>query len=100
MESKGNFPGRKNNYRNAAKAPGEKSRNKKQGRKHHNMVPVENPAGCAAAVFHKPNPEGTPEKNADKVADVERNGKKQKHIFSDNAGEIKNCYHGGKRKPG
>ena len=63
------------------------------------MVPVENSAGRAAAVFHKPYPERTPEKNADKVADIESDGKNKKHISSDYSGEIKNSDHRDKREP-
>ena len=52
------------------------------------MVPVENAAGGAAAVFHKPYPEGAPEKHADKVADIKSNAYEQEHSSADNAGEI------------
>ena len=99
MERERNFPDYKNDYRAGAKAPGEKSGNKNDGGKHHHVVPVENPAGGAAAVFHKPDPERTPEKNADKVADIESNGKNKKHVFSDYSGEIKRADYGNKREP-
>jgi len=99
MERKGNFPYRKNDYGNSAKAPGEKSRNKEKRRKHHDMVPVENSAGCAAAVFHEPDPERAPEKNADEVADIENDRKEQKHVSADYSGEIKRRNCSGKQKP-
>ena len=99
MKCKGNFPYRKNNNRSGAKAPGEKSGNKNNGRKHHHVVPVKNPAGGAAAVFHKPNAERAPEKNADKVADVKSDGKNKKHVSSDNSAEIKRADCGDKREP-
>ena len=63
------------------------------------MVPVENSAGGTAAVFRKPDPERTPEKNADKVADIESDGKNKKHVSSDNSGEIKRADYGNKREP-
>ena len=63
------------------------------------MIPVKNSAGRAAAVFHEPDTERTPEKNADKIADIESDGKNKKHISSDYSGEIKNSDHRDKRKP-
>ena len=63
------------------------------------MVPVENSAGCAAAVFHEPYTERAPEKNTDQIAYIERDGKNEKHISSDYSGEIKNSDHCDKRKP-
>ena len=99
MKRKGNFPYYKNDYCAGAKAPGEKSGNENDRRKHHHMVPVENSAGRAAAVFHEPDTERTPEKNADKIADIESDGKNKKHISSDYSGEIKNSDHCDKRKP-
>ena len=63
------------------------------------MVPVENSAGGTAAVFHEPDTERAPEKNADKVADVEGNGKNKKHVSSDCSGEIKHADYGNKREP-
>ena len=99
MKCKGNFPYRKNNNRSGAKAPGEKSGNKNNGRKHHHVVPVKNPAGGAAAVFHKPNAERAPEKNADKVANIKSDGKNKKHVFTDYSGKIKRGNNGDKRKP-
>ena len=41
------------------------------GREHHQMVPVEDAAGRAAAVLHN-EPEGAPDQYADQVADIER----------------------------
>ena len=99
MKREGNFPNHKNDYRAGAKAPGEKSGNENDGGKHHHVVPVENPAGGAAAVFHEPDPERTPEKNADKVADIESDGKNKKHVLADNSAEIKRADYGNKREP-
>ncbi len=99
MESKGNFPYCKNDNCAGAKAPGEKSRYKNNGRKHHHVVPVEDAAGCAAAVFHKPYPERTPEKNADKIAYIKRNGKNKKHVSADNSGEIESAHSSNEQKP-
>ena len=99
MKREGNFPDYKNDDSTGAKAPGEKSGNENDGGKHHHVVPVENPAGGAAAVFHKPDPERTPEKNADKVADIESDGKNKKHVLADNSAEIKRADYGDKREP-
>ena len=99
MEGKGNFPYCKNNKSACAKAPGEKTGNENDGGKHHHVVPVKNSAGRAAAVFHKPHPEGTPEKNADQIADIKGDGKNKKHISSDNSAEIENADCGGEQKP-
>ena len=63
------------------------------------MVPVENSAGRAAAVFHEPDTERTPEKNADKVANVKSHRKKKQNVSSDNTGKIKNADKRNKRKP-
>ena len=63
------------------------------------MVPVKNSAGCAAAVFHKPDTERTPEKNTDKVAYIKRNRKKKKHVSSDDPGKIKDSDNSNKQKP-
>ena len=99
MKRKRNFPNHKNDDCAGAKAPGEKTGNENNGGKHHHVVPVENSAGGTAAVFHKPDPERTPEKNADKVADIESDGKNKKHVSSDNSGEIKCADGGDKREP-
>ena len=99
MKRKGKFPNGKNNKSSGAKAPGEKSGNKNKRREHHQVVPVKNAAGCAAAVFHKPNPEGTPEKHADKIAYIKSNGEEKKHVLSDDSGKIENSYNGAERKP-
>ena len=42
-------------------AAAKKAGQKEKGRKHHQMVPVEDPAGGAAAVFHEKHPKRTPE---------------------------------------
>ncbi len=59
------------------------------------MVPVEDSAGRAAAVFHKPHTEGTPKQNADNIADVkcrcdnkhepiiDKTGEKMEHTDAD-----------------
>ena len=99
MERKGNFPNRKNNDCTCAKAPGEETGNENDRGEHHHVVPVENSAGGAAAVFHEPYTERTPEKNADKVADIESNGENKKEALSDDSGEIKNSKNCGKGKP-
>ena len=89
VKRKRNFPYNKNDDSAGAKAPGEKSRNKNQGRKHHHMVPVENAAGGAAAVFHEPHPERAPEKHANKVANVKSHREKKKNVAVDYSGKIK-----------
>ena len=99
MERKGNFPYCKDDNSTGAEAPGEETGNENNGGEHHHVVPVENSAGGAAAVFHEPDAERTPEKNADKVADIESDGKNKKHVSSDYSGEIKNSDHCDKRKP-
>ena len=99
MKRKRNFPDYKNDNCAGTKAPCEKSGNKNKGREHHHMVPVKNPAGCAAAVFHKPYSERAPEKNADKVTDIKSNGEKKKHVSSDDSGKIENTNNGTKSKP-
>ena len=99
MKRKRNFPYNKNDDSTGAKAPGEKSRNKNNGRKHHHVVPVKNAAGRAAAVFHKPNPERAPEKNADKVADIKNNGKQKQNFAVDEPGKINDSDSNGEQKP-
>ena len=99
MKGKRNFPNCKNKNRKCAKAPGKETGNKNNGREHHHVVPVENSAGGAAAVFHEPYPERAPEKNADKVADIKSNGQEQKNSASDDSGEINRADCGGEQKP-
>ena len=100
MKRKRNFPDYKNDNCAGTKAPCEKSGNKNKGREHHHMVPVKNPAGCAAAVFHEPDTERTPEQNADKVANIKSNRENKKHISADYSGVIKCGNHSGQSKPG
>ena len=99
MKSKGNFPKGKNDNCSCAKAPGKESRNKNKGREHHHVVPVKNAAGGAAAVLHKPNTEGAPEKNTDKVTNIKSNGENKQKVASDYSGKIKCANHGNKCKP-
>ena len=99
MKGKRNFPNCKNKNRKCAKAPGKETGNKNNGREHHHVVPVENSAGGAAAVFHKPDSERTPEKNADKVANIKSNRENKKHVSADDSGEIKNSKNRSERKP-
>ena len=53
-----------------------------QGREHHQVVPVEDPAGGAAAVAHH-QPEGTPDQHADQVADVEKYGNEEQNRLAE-----------------
>ena len=91
MESKGNFPDCKNNKSTGAKAPGEKSRNKNNGRKHHHMVPVENAAGGAAAVVHD-QPEGTPDENTDQITYIKNHSDQKKNFPVIQPGKIAHAY--------
>ena len=61
-----------------------------QGREHHQVIPVEDPAGGAAAVFHHQT-EGAPDQHADQVAYIEKYGDQKKSGLSKNPGEIKNA---------
>ena len=99
MERKGNFPDCKDDQSACAKAPCEETGNKNDRRKHHHMVPVENTACGAAAVFHKPNSERAPEKNADKVADIKSYRKEKKNSASDDSGKIDHSDCGSEQKP-
>ena len=63
------------------------------------MVPVENAAGGAATVFHKPYTERTPEKYADEVADVEKHTDDHENAFGNQTCEIKYPESRGKSKP-
>ena len=99
MESEGNFPNSKNDDCAGAKAPGKESGNKNNRGEHHHVVPVENSAGGAAAVFHEPDAERAPEENADKVANIECNGENKKEVSADDSGEIKNSENRSERKP-
>ena len=48
-------------------APAEKAFDKKHGRIHHKMAPVENPAVDAAAIFHNKCLEGAEYQHADQI---------------------------------
>ena len=60
MELEGELPNKENYKGYSAKAPCIHAGDEEKGSEHHDMVPVEDAASGAAAVFHKPNAEGTP----------------------------------------
>ena len=52
-------------------AHGKKATHKNQGREHHQMIPVKDPAGRTAPCLHHQS-ERTPNQNADQIADIKR----------------------------
>jgi hypothetical protein len=61
MDNEAYFPDQKYNYRKAEQAYRIEARDKKQRREHHHMIPVEYPAGRAAAGLQNPCLKGAPE---------------------------------------
>ena len=51
---KGNLPPRQKRYGNHQKTPGISLVHKKQGSKHHGIIPIINTAGTAAFILQKP----------------------------------------------
>ena len=77
---------------------GVKSADKSERGEHHEMVPVENAAGGAAAGLHQ-KPERAPDEHADEVADVEGHGAEEERDFTDAAGEVQSSEHTDERTP-
>ena len=73
------LPNQPNEKGEEDKRPGEEAVYRNNGQKHHQMIPVEDPAGGAALVAHD-EAEGTPDQYADKIADIENYGKNEKNI--------------------
>ena len=62
------------------------------------MVPVKDPAGGAASVFHD-EPEGAPDQHADQIADIESGADHKQCGLADNAGKVKDADHCQQRDP-
>ena len=77
VEVKAKLPDQQYNERANKKGKSKEAGNKHKGRKHHEVIPVENTAGGAAAVFHKDDAEGAPEQYADQVTKI-KHGRDQK----------------------
>ena len=77
---------------------GVKSTDKSERGEHHEMVPVKNAAGGAAAGLHQ-KPERAPDEYADEVADVEGHGAEEERDFTDTACEVQNSEHTDERTP-
>ena len=73
------LPSCKQDHGHDEKRPGIYPRCKKQGRKHHRIVPVKDPAGTAAFILQEPGLEGTEKKDADHVADRIRKAQQEHH---------------------
>ena len=74
MQKGSDLPQYEHDHRHHHKAAGKKAGNEDQRAEHHQVIPVENAAGGAAAVFHKELAERTPEKHTDQVTDIKQNG--------------------------
>ena len=64
----GDFPADKQDGGQNTGPAGQRTGQRQQGGAEHEVVPVINPAGGAAAVVHHPGLEGTEKQNADDVA--------------------------------
>lgn len=79
-------------------AEGIEAPGKNQGRKHHQVVPVEDAAGGAAAVFHD-KPEGAPDQHTDQITDIEHHRDHKKAGPVQPAGKIQAADGGDKQAP-
>lgn len=66
---------------------GIKSTHEDQGGEHHQVIPVEDPAGGAAAVFQD-QAEGTPDQDADQIAHIEEHGDHEQVGLVQHAGVV------------
>ena len=66
------LPNDVNDDRQARQRPGVYPGDEQKRREHHKMIPVEDTAGGAAAILHKPNAKRTPEQHADQITHVKR----------------------------
>ena len=62
------FPDHKHQQGQKKEAQGEKARREDEGTEHHQVVPIEDAAGSAAAVFQKEDPERAEEEHAREAA--------------------------------
>ena len=77
MHENAQFPHHPDRKGHQQQTPGKKAPHPDHGSKHHQMVPVEDPAGGAAAVLEQ-QPERTPYQYTDQIAHIEENGHHQK----------------------
>ena len=83
------LPDEPGNNRHDKQRYGVKTAHENNGREHHQMVPVEDPAGGAAAVAHDQT-EGAPDQHSDQIADIKAYADEEKSGFVDDSVEIEN----------
>ena len=98
IENNAQLPNNKDHHRQGKQAQRVKAAHEDNGREHHQMIPVENAAGGAAAVAHD-EPEGAPYKHADKVAHIKGNGNQQQLGLTQHVKEVQQPQHGDERHP-
>ena len=76
------FPDHKHQQGQKKEAQGEKARREDEGTEHHQVVPIEDAAGSAAAVFQKEDPERAEEEHTDQVAYIKAYTEQKKLCLS------------------
>ena len=99
MTEGGDFPYCKHDDRKDHQAAGKETSNEKKGTEHHQMIPVENTAGGAAAVLHDKVPERTPKQNTDQVANIEKSCYPKQTKITENAFCMQQTERRGQRTP-
>ena len=92
------FPNEPCDKRCKEKREGEKSAHKGKGREHHQVVPVEDAAGGAAAGVHH-QPKRAPDENTYQIANIKENRNEQKSDFADKFCTIDSADSEGEQKP-
>jgi len=90
VDQNAKLPNEEGKHRHYHKGDGIEAAHKDQRREHHQVIPVEDPAGGAAAGTHQ-QPEGTPDQHTDQVAHIEAHTDQKKNVFVDQLCEIQNA---------
>ena len=96
----GNLPANQKDYREDAGGENQGAFQYHKRRTYHDVVPVENTAGGAAAVMHHPGLEGAEEQDTDDVADAIKTGETDHENRADHTFPIEEIEHAVQSQPG
>ena len=92
IQDNAQLPDQPNRKRKEQQGAGIETSDKNHGRKHHQMVPIKNPAGGTAAVFQNQT-EGAPDQNANQITYIKGYADQKKHGVAEDAVIIKDPDH-------
>lgn len=98
VEQRAGFPKQEDRHGHQQQAAGKEAVDKEQGGEHHEMVPIEDTAGCATAIAHH-QAERAPNQYADQVADVEDDRAKEERGIAEHGFVMQPAKQRGQHRP-